>query len=427
MSIDVAAIDAAIPPDDGRPPKAFRLPERIGAGDRHATLFRLLRSQKGRGLSFDAAVASCVIVNQQQCDPPLPDDKCEWRRWWDNPDAIASASVPTAVPLRGFDVAGLILHAFPERTPRLYRGDMAVFRAGDIGQIYAERGIGKTWLLHTLAFVAAFGVEALGFRNPDPCRVLIVDGEMSSQELQERTAFLCRIFNISSDSHPERLMVVGADWQESFLPRIDTPEGQKSIEPFVEAADLVMLDNRSCLFDSEGEKDPTAWQPAQDYLLSLRRRGKAVQLGHHSNRQGGARGLSKAEDPMNLLVKLTRPEDYSQEQGARFLVTFDKTRGFYGQAAAPFIAHLTPEGWAVETAENDTENETVRRKILDFLRNMDALNERPKTSNAVITGARVGRTTGLTELKAMVSEGVVTKHANGEYTAVRTQEDLLSD
>jgi len=30
---------------------------------------------------------------------------------------------------------------------------------------------------------------------------------------------------------------------------------------------------------------------------------------------------------MNLLVKLTRPDDYSQEQGARFTVTFDKARG----------------------------------------------------------------------------------------------------
>src|SRR6185295_5195824 len=109
--------------------------------------------------------------------------------------------------------------------------------------------------------------------------------------------------------------------------RLDTEEGQQFIEPVVDAADLVILDNRSCLFDPEGEKDPTAWQPAQDWLLSLRRRGKAVLLGHHSNRQGGARGHSKSEDPMNLLVRLTRPEDYSQEQGARFLVTFDKCRG----------------------------------------------------------------------------------------------------
>ena len=35
---------------------------------------------------------------------------------------------------------------------------------------------------------------------------------------------------------------------------------------FVDAADLVILDNRSCLFDPEGEKDASAWQPAQEWL-----------------------------------------------------------------------------------------------------------------------------------------------------------------
>jgi hypothetical protein len=57
-----------------------------------------------------------------------------------------------------------------------------------------------------------------------------------------------------------------------------------------------------------------------------------VILNHHSNRQGGARGHSKAEDPMDLLIKLARPEGYSADEGARFLVTFEKSRGVYGSA-----------------------------------------------------------------------------------------------
>src|SRR5205823_6107860 len=140
---------------------------------------------------------------------------------------------------------------------------------------------------------------------------------------------------------PSSLTIVAADWQEQFVPRLDTEEGQQAIEPFVEAADLVIIDNRSCSFDPESEKDPSAWQPAQDWLLSLRRRGKAVLLDHHANRLGGARGHSKPEDPMDLLLSLARPDDYRQDQGARFVVTFDKARGVHGAAVAPFLAHLT--------------------------------------------------------------------------------------
>ena len=121
------------------------------------------------------------------------------------------------------------------------------------------------------------------------------------------------------------MTIIAADWQDDYLPRLDTEAGQTEIEPYVENADLIVLDNRSRLVDPDGEKDPSAWQPMQDWLLSLRRRGKAVLLGHHSNRMGGARAHSKAEDPMNLLINLTRPDDYRQDQGARFAVTFDKS------------------------------------------------------------------------------------------------------
>ena len=58
-------------------------------------------------------------------------------------------------------------------------------------------------------------------------------------------------------------------------------------------------------------EDRPGKQPAQDWLLSLRRRRKAVILVHHSNRQGRARWTHKPEDVMDLLVKLSRPDGYT--------------------------------------------------------------------------------------------------------------------
>jgi len=246
---------------------------------------------------------------------------------------------------------------------------------------------------------------------------------MASEEIQERPANLCRMLRVP-DECPGALTIVAADWQDAYLPRLDTPEGQEAIEPYVADADLILFDNRSCLFDSEGEKDPTAWQPAQDYLLSLRRRGNAVMLAHHSNRMGGARGISKAEDPMNLLLKLTRPEDYSQEQGARFLVTFDKTRGVYGAAAAPFIAALTPTGWKVESVER---TDGLAEKILKFLQTADELGERPRSATAVVRGAGVNKAAGLEALAVLVKRGSVVKHTDGAYSIVDVRHSVVED
>lgn len=231
-----------------------------------------------------------------------------------------------------FTLAELARHRFPPRLPILERDGCAILRAGHLAQVNAARGVGKTWLLQTLALVAASNARALGLAAADPCRVLHIDGEMGAEELQDRYADLRHRLSIVGDLP---ITIVAADWQEDFLPRLDTSAGQAFIEPYVEAADFVILDNRSCLFDPEGEKDPTAWQPAQNYLLSLRRRGKAVMVGHHSNRLG--------EDALNLMLQLTRPEGYSADQGAEFLVTFEKTRGIHSASVSPFRARLTAE------------------------------------------------------------------------------------
>jgi hypothetical protein len=335
--------------------------------------------------------------------------------------AITAADIPFEWPAldpsdRPRGLVGLTLHdlshaVFPTRTPILIRGEIPILCAGHLAQVYAERGIGKTWFALTLGLIAANGGAALGFSAPAPCRVLDVDGEMASLEIQERAATLCDRLRVSSSA---TLTTVAADWQERYLPRLDTVAGQDAIEPYVANADLIILDNRSCLFDPEGEKDPTAWQPAQDWLLSLRRRGKAVLLVHHSNRMGGALGHSKAEDPMNLLIKLTRPDDYRQEQGARFVVTFDKARGAYGPAVASFLAQLGPDGWSVESATEHREA-SISDKLIDYVTLAHEAGDRPGSANAAIRGARVNRSEGLRAWADLTKRGIVKRHHEGGW------------
>lgn len=342
----------------------------------------------------------------QQWAAEITDDYADINRQRD-------AGAPTVVvppTLRAFTLPELEAHTFEHRRPILRRDDAMILCEGQIGEIYGLRGIGKTWVVQTLALIAASGgCSALGFHADEPVRVLDIDGEMAGEEKRDRYVELRQ--RLGRPSTPN-LTILAADWQDGFLPRLDTPGGRLAVEPFVEAADLIILDNRSTLFDPESEKDPSAWQPAQDWLLSLRRRRKAVLIVHHSNRQGGARGHSKPEDVMNLLIKLTRPEGYTADQGARFVVEFDKVRGCHGPAVAPFTASLQPDGWRVDGID---ETDQITRKLREYLHLAHKAGDRPKSANAAITGAKVGRNAGLRAWAEFRSAGELREHPDGGY------------
>ncbi len=317
---------------------------------------------------------------------------------------------PSAV---AFTLAELAAYRFPVRREILTRAGAAVLREGHLMMVFAERGIGKTWFVESLALAASAGVSVLGFEAPTPVRVLLVDGEMSSEDIQSRLIELADRLGIFH--HNANLSVLAADWQPDYLPRLDTVQGQSFIGRAVDGADLVVIDNRSSLFDPEAEKDATAWQPAQDFLLSLRRRGKAVLLAHHSNRQGGARGHSKAEDAMDMVIKLSRPEGYQADEGARFLVEFTKTRGVHGQAVAPFEAHLTSSGWTLNGIEAASSHGTVSRKLVDAVRLHAEAGDGLKSAGRAVAAAGVKRAAGLAVWKDLLAAGIVKKHPGGWF------------
>jgi hypothetical protein len=238
---------------------------------------------------------------------------------------------------------------------------------------------------------------------------------MSRHDIQDRFTLLSERTGLPLTDH---LVVVAADWQPEYLAHLDTLEGQAAIEPYVAPADVVIFDNRGCLFDPEGEKDPAAWQPAGDYLLSLRRRDKTSILGHHANRQGGARGIGKPEDQMDVVGKLVHPEDYSPNDGARFTVTFappdGKARGLWGAAVDPFTIRFTPKGWELEQPpdEKDMKHREARKKVIEMLNELEKDGQTlPKSFNEfqkAMGGRRLSNLALWNELKSdgtLVSDG----------------------
>jgi DNA-directed RNA polymerase specialized sigma24 family protein len=51
---------------------------------------------------------------------------------------------------------------------------------------------------------------------------------------------------------------------------------------------------------------------------------------------------------LDTVVVLRHPQDYHANEGARFEVHFEKSRGFSGPDADSFEAKLTAQGWAVK-------------------------------------------------------------------------------
>jgi len=85
---------------------------------------------------------------------------------------------------------------------------------------------------------------------------------------------------------------------------------------------------------------------------------------HHSGKAGSQRGTSKKEDVLDTVIALERPKDYDSSQGARFIIKYEKSRGFCGNDAKPFEAQLETDekgnsSWNITSIEESTYEKVV--------------------------------------------------------------------
>lgn len=205
--------------------------------------------------------------------------------------------------------------------------------------LHAYRGYGKTHVALGIGFAVATGTEFLKWKAVKPKRVLLLDGEMSAQGLQERLIAMSK----NTTTKPPRadyFQIIAHDLQDESMPSLSSSEGQAALDKHLEGVDLLILDNLSTLCPDVKENDADSWTPVQKWLLDLRRRGIAVLLIHHSGKGKTQRGTSRKEDILDTVITLDRPEDYKAGDGARFIVTYEKARGFCGEDAESFEAAL---------------------------------------------------------------------------------------
>lgn len=220
-----------------------------------------------------------------------------------------------------------------EVPPRRYVFEPFLPESGLI-EIFARTGVGKTTFALALAMAASTGQDFFGWKVTRPWKVLYVDGEMSTQEMQERLSANASHFGMPV-KQITNLRLICRDRQAKGLPDIGCKDGQSWFAEDTNWADILFLDNLSCLLWSGQENNADDWSTVQQWLLNLKAAGKSVIILHHSGKNGSSRGTSRRHDVLDTVIKLERPSAYTEADGAKFEVHFEKTRGFAGKQAEP--------------------------------------------------------------------------------------------
>ena len=224
--------------------------------------------------------------------------------------------------------------------------------------IYAERGIGKTWIALSIAHAIAAGGEFLSWTAARPRKVLYLDGEMPAQTLQERYAAVIRAS--MRDAPRENFRLAAADCQPDGLPDLASEEAQRFYDAVIADAEFIICDNLSTLAHGLRENEADSFGPVQSWMLAQRAAGRSVLLVHHAGKGGGQRGTSRKEDTLDTVISLSRPPGYSAAEGARFEVRFTKSRGFWGRDAEPFEARFADGTWTTSEILSDDFDESLR-------------------------------------------------------------------
>jgi putative DNA primase/helicase len=263
-------------------------------------------------------------------------------------DSIAvRASIQARPPLQAIGINDFLNLEIPAREMLL----APILPERSLAMLYAPRGLGKSWLALSIGLAVASGAPLLRWSAPRQRNVLFIDGEMPLVSLQERLKAIAVPFGTDIPNDAFRLLA--ADQVDSGI-NLSSEEGQRSLEPLLEGADLLILDNLSTLCTATSESASDAWVPMQNWLLKLRRQGIAVMLVHHAGTNGRQRGTSRREDALDTVIALRRPEDYSPEQGARFEIHFEKLRNRVdADGAAPFEARVENDGYGICWSASD--------------------------------------------------------------------------
>lgn len=234
-----------------------------------------------------------------------------------------------------------------------------------VSLVYAATGVGKTHFCIGVAFAIASGGDFLRWKCEEKARVLYIDGELPGHYLK---SMLKPLYEAASDKNISFNIITPDAQENSMLPNLGTQEGQASIQPMIDNADVIFVDNLSTLIRSGKENEAEYWIPVQSWFLRLRQMGKSVIFVHHAGKgaEGSFRGTSKITDAVDLAVALKSPVGHKAEDGCVFDVSFPKYRHYRKGDATEFQAKYINTEFGPPSWEWKELDEVNSNKILEL-------------------------------------------------------------
>ncbi len=246
---------------------------------------------------------------------------------------------------------------------------------GDLGYIYAPRGVGKTWMAMALpgaiscrrplglwaaadptqssSSSSSYSSSPSGHEDAsssladaadpdappalDHIPVLYIDGEMAL----EHTKYRARGLDLSKVCHLHHEHLFN---QNGTCLNIGEVEDRQRITDLIIQLgyQVIILDNLSSLASGVDENKGMDYEPLSHWLLELRRRKITVIVVHHAGRNGLMRGHSKREDACSWIIEL-RDARLETEPGAKFVSHFAKPSRNTGDPLPDMLWHFTTD------------------------------------------------------------------------------------
>jgi len=236
---------------------------------------------------------------------------------------------------------------FPRREPlaTIEGHTTSVFTKQSINEVFGWRGTGKSMLALSLAGAFSVGGTFLNWRISRPVRVLYVDGELPNAQIQERIRLL----------HPKdaHIKLITLDDQPNGIPSLATEAGQEWLTREIASDDEVLILDSVASLAPFATNDEENWLPFSMWLTRLRSRGLCIIRLMQAGRTGGQRGHSRAEDPLDVQIKLKAATDEEVDHLSNVELTYEKFRAVREGVRALTIECSKQGVWSFRLIEAD--------------------------------------------------------------------------